>query len=47
MTQEIAVIDNTAIAQAFATPSGIDVLIQREGLEALLLSWNVEVKEAA
>jgi len=26
MTQEIAVIDNTAIAQAFATPSGIDAL---------------------
>jgi hypothetical protein len=35
MTQEIAVIDNTAIAQAFATPSGIDVLIQREGLDAV------------
>ena len=34
MTQEIAVIDNTAIAQAFATPSGIDVLIQRIKSEA-------------
>jgi hypothetical protein len=33
MTQEIAVIDNTAIAQAFAT-SGIDVLIQRLKSEA-------------
>ena len=34
MTQEIAVIDSTAIAQAFATPSGIDVLIQRIKSEA-------------
>lgn len=34
MMKEIAVIDNTAIAQAFATPSGIDVLIQRIKSEA-------------
>lgn len=34
MTQEIAVIDNTAIAQAFATAGGIDVLIQRIKSEA-------------
>lgn len=34
MSNEIAVIDNTAIAQAFATPSGIDVLIDRIKSEA-------------
>ncbi len=34
MTQEIAVIDNTAIAQAFAMPDGVDVLIQRIKSEA-------------
>ena len=34
MSNEIAVIDNSAIAQAFATPSGIDVLIGRIKSEA-------------
>jgi len=46
MTQEIAVIDNTAIAQAFAIPSGIDVLIQRIKSEASAEVPDLTTKKA-
>ena len=40
MSTEIATLESTEIGKHYAADL-------REGLESLLLSWNVEVKEAA